>query len=75
MFAPMKTASSTATDELVSVAKAAELLGVARRTAYYLVQSEAIPSVQYPTRSGKKAGPIRVRLSEIQKFLKASERA
>jgi hypothetical protein len=70
----MTKASSTATDDLVSVAKAADMLGLSRRAAYYLVSSEELPSIQYPSRSGKKDGPIRVRTSEIEKFLKRSER-
>jgi len=71
----MKNGSSTATDELKSVTEAAEMLNLSRRAAYYLVASGAIPSARYPSRSGKQNGPIRVRLSEIQKFIKAAERA
>lgn len=74
MFAPMKNGSSTATDELIPVAKAAGLLGLSRRQAYYLVASGDLPSVQYPSRTPGKAGAIRVRTSEIEKFLKRSER-
>jgi predicted DNA-binding transcriptional regulator AlpA len=71
----MKNGSSTATDELVPVTKAAEMLGLSRRAAYYLVSSGDLPAVQYPSRTPGKAGAIRVRLSEIEKFLKRSERA
>ena len=73
MFAPMTKATSTA-DDLVSVTKAAELLGLSRRAAYYLVDTGDLPSVQYPSRSGGARGAIRVRLSEVEKFLKRSER-
>jgi len=74
MFAPMTKATSTATDDLVSVTKAAGLLGLSRRAAYYLVATGDLPSVQYPSRSGGSRGAIRVRLSEVEKFLKRSER-
>ena len=70
----MTKGTSTAADELVSVAVAAGMLGLSRRGAYYLVQSGELKSVQYPSRATGKAGAIRVRLSEIDRFLKASER-
>ena len=70
----MTKASSTPTDELRSVTEAAGLLGLSRRAAYYLVATGDLPSVQYPSRSGGGRGAIRVRQSEIEKFLKRSER-
>ena len=68
----MKKARSTAADDLVSVTEAAELLGISRRAAYYLVKSGDIPAHQYRSRSGRPSGPIRIRRAEIVKFLKIS---
>lgn len=74
MFAPMKTDSTAAADRLVSITEAAGLLGISRRAAYYLVKRGDLPAVQYRTRKGRTSGGVlRIRVSEIDAFLKDSE--
>jgi excisionase family DNA binding protein len=72
MFTPMRTAPP-ADERMLSVTEAAEILGISRRLAYYLVESGELPSVQYVTRRGKRAGVIRVRLSEVTKLIENRE--
>jgi excisionase family DNA binding protein len=72
MFAVMTKAPNTATDELLSVTQAAPLLGISRRAAYYLIKEGVIPGHQYPSRSGNASGPLRIRRSEIDRFIKNS---
>ena len=53
----------------LTVAQAADRLGVHRNHVYQWISAGLIASVRYPSRNGGPGGPLRIEEAEIERFL------
>ena len=56
---------------MLTVAQAADRLGIHRQQVYAYIYNGLLRATQYPTRTGKPNGPLRIDPADVERFIQA----
>jgi excisionase family DNA binding protein len=73
MFTAMTDAATPGAADMLTVKQVADQLGLSPRQVYNLIDAGKITYHRYPDREGGEDGAIRVRQSEVERFLAATK--